>query len=362
MSAHVVVGLSGGVDSAVSALLQQQQGCRVSAVFMQNWAEDEDGYCSAAEDFQEARRVAEELDIPLHRVDFSDEYRERVFADFLSAYRAGRTPNPDVLCNREIKFAPFVEHARRLGADGVATGHYARLRDTDDGPQLRRAADDNKDQTYFLCQVPRASLRGVCFPIGEMDKSAVRERARQAGLPNHRRRDSTGICFIGERDFREFLGTHLPDAPGDIVDEHGGRLGEHQGLHHYTLGQRRGLRLGGRRGAEEAPWYVIGKCHQSRRLTVSQDPRHPALMCVELDCEGFNWLGEPGGGPLTARLRHRQPLQACRLLSVDGGRVRLAFETPQRAVVPGQYAALYRDDHCLGGGEIVDTRTLSDTV
>ncbi len=358
MTQRVVVGLSGGVDSAVSALLLRQAGFEVSALFMQNWAEDEDGYCSAAEDFQSARAVAAELGIELHRVDFSAEYRERVFADFLAAYRDGRTPNPDVLCNREIKFAPFADYARRLGGATVATGHYARIVETDDGPELRRAVDENKDQTYFLCQVPRTALHGVRFPIGHLPKPEVRRIARDAGLSNHRRRDSTGICFIGERDFREFLARYIEHAPGEIVDERGRVIGAHRGLHHYTLGQRRGLGIGGQRGADESPWFVIRRERETNRLVVSQNAQHPALMCTELWAGPFNWLGEAGDRPLQARIRHRQPLQGCRILAVEAQTVHVRFDRPQRAAVPGQFLALYDDERCLGGGEIMRTRTL----
>ncbi|MEW6168325.1 MAG: tRNA 2-thiouridine(34) synthase MnmA, partial [Pseudomonadota bacterium] len=256
---HVVVGLSGGVDSAVSAYLLKEQGLRVSGLFMVNWTEDEQGYCSAAEDFQDARRVCEELDIPLHRVDFSREYRERVFARFLADYAAGKTPNPDMLCNREVKFQPFREYALRLGADFIATGHYARIEHAGDGPQLLRAADENKDQTYFLAAVERTQLSRVLFPIGALTKPQVRTIAQRAGLPVHQKKDSTGICFIGERAFRAFLARYLAPNPGPIVDDAGREIGRHQGLMYYTLGQRRGLGIGGTRGAREAPWYVVAK-------------------------------------------------------------------------------------------------------
>jgi tRNA-specific 2-thiouridylase len=246
---HVVVGMSGGVDSSVSAWLLKQQGYRVSGLFMVNWTEDEEGYCTAAEDFQDARAVCDELDIPLHRADFSREYRERVFSRFLADYAAGKTPNPDVLCNREVKFQPFREHALRLGADCIATGHYARIEHSADGPRLLRAADENKDQTYFLATVSRSQFERVLFPVGELTKPQVRELAQTAGLPNHRKKDSTGICFIGEREFREFLQQYLHPQPGPILDDAGQHVGAHQGLMYYTLGQRRGLNIGGRRRA-----------------------------------------------------------------------------------------------------------------
>ena len=347
---RVMVGLSGGVDSAVAAWLLKEQGHQVSALFMQNWTEDESGYCTAAEDYQSARAVAEELGIPLHRVDFAAEYRERVFAEFLRQLRAGRTPNPDVLCNREIKFQPFVEHARRLGAEWVATGHYAALAHAADGPCLLRAADENKDQTYFLAGVARAHFERVLFPLGGLGKPEVRALAARAGLPNHRRQDSTGICFIGERPFAEFLAEHLPPDPGPIEDEHGATLGEHRGLQFFTLGQRKGVGIGGRRGAAEAPWYVIAKDTARKALVVSQDGRHPRLYRQRVRTVGFHWLRPPEPGlPLHGRLRHRQPLAAC-TLDADG--LGVQFAEPQRAVAPGQYLALYQGRECLGCGEI----------
>jgi len=351
---HVVVGLSGGVDSAVSAYLLKQQGYRVSGLYMVNWTEDEEGYCTAARDFQDARAVCEELAIPLHRVDFSKEYRARVFDRFLADYAAGRTPNPDVLCNREVKFQPFREHALRLGADRIATGHYARIAHDADGPRLLRAADANKDQTYFLATVERATLERVEFPVGGLTKPEVRRIAREAGLPNHRKEDSTGICFIGERPMREFLARYLQPAPGPIEDESGGVLGEHPGLMFFTLGQRRGLRIGGRRGAAEKPWYVIGKDAVRRALLVSQDAAHARLFSRSLVTRPFQWIRrpEPLPGALQARIRHRQALQDCRATIAGDGRVRVEFAQPQRAAVPGQYAVLYDGEECLGGGEI----------
>jgi tRNA-specific 2-thiouridylase len=353
-STHVVVGLSGGVDSAVSAYLLKEQGYRVSGLYMVNWTEDEEGYCTAAQDYQDARAVCEELDIPLHRVDFSKEYRARVFERFLADYAAGKTPNPDVLCNREVKFQPFREHALRLGADFIATGHYARLAHGPDGPRLLRAADANKDQTYFLAAVERAMLERVLFPIGGLAKPEVRRLAQRAGLPNHRKRDSTGICFIGERPMREFLARYLQPAPGPIEDEAGRVLGEHPGLMFFTLGQRRGLRVGGRRGAAEKPWYVIGKDAARRALIVSQDEAHPRLFSRVLVTHPFHWIRRPEPLPAAphARIRHRQALQECRAEPAADGRVRITFAQPQRAAVAGQYAVLYDGEECLGGGEI----------
>lgn len=350
--------MSGGVDSSVTAHLLKEQGHRVSGLFMVNWTEDEEGYCTAAEDFQDARRVCEELDIPLHRVDFSKEYRERVFARFLADYAAGKTPNPDVLCNREVKFGPFREYAFRLGADFIATGHYARIAHDPvrggGGPRLLRAVDDNKDQTYFLAGVERAHLERVLFPLGALTKPEVRALAQRAGLPVHRKKDSTGICFIGEREFREFLTRYLKPNPGPILDDSGREVGRHQGLMYYTLGQRRGLGVGGTRGAQEAPWYVVAKDAERNALIVSQDAQHPLLMASRLVAAPFNWLApQPAvGDPLLARIRHRQTPQAC-LADCTGDSVDVRFSSAQRAVVPGQYCVLYADSLCLGGGEIV---------
>jgi len=357
-STHVVVGLSGGVDSAVSALLLKQQGYRVSGLYMVNWTEDEEGYCTAAQDYQDAREVCAELDIPLHRADFSKEYRSRVFERFLKDYAAGRTPNPDVLCNREVKFQPFREHALRLGADAIATGHYARLDDAVDGPRLLCAADPGKDQTYFLATVERAALEGVLFPVGGLTKPEVRRIAQHAGLPNHRKPDSVGVCFIGERPMQEFLSRYLQPAPGPIEDEHGTALGEHPGLMFFTLGQRRGLRIGGRRGAAQKPWYVIGKDAARRALIVSQDETHPRLYSTVLLTRPFQWVRRPQPLPATlqARIRHRQALQACAASARSDGRVEITFTEPQRAAVAGQYAVLYAEGECLGGGEIETAR------
>ena len=354
--AHVVVGLSGGVDSAVAAHLLLQQGYRVSGLYMVNWTEDEEGYCTAAQDFQDARAVCEELGIPLHRVDFSQEYRARVFERFLADYAAGRTPNPDVLCNREVKFQPFREHALRLGADWIATGHYARIAHGAGGPRLLRAADENKDQTYFLAAVERAALEHVLFPVGGLTKPEVRRLAAAAGLPNHRKRDSTGICFIGERPMREFLARYLQPRPGPIEDDAGAQLGTHPGLMFFTLGQRRGLRIGGRRGAREAPWYVVGKDAGRNALIVSQAADHPRLYARALRTAPFHWIRRPEPLParLTARIRHRQALQECSARVLPDGRVEVRFDAAQRAVAPGQYAVLYDGEECLGGGEIED--------
>ncbi|MGH8453375.1 MAG: tRNA 2-thiouridine(34) synthase MnmA, partial [Nevskiales bacterium] len=351
---------SGGVDSSVSALLLQQQGYRVEGLFMFNWADDELGYCSAAEDFQDAARVCEQLKIPLHQADFSMEYRERVFKNFLEEYAAGRTPNPDVLCNREIKFKSFLRHARRLGADCIATGHYARLAQAPVAAHLLRARDPNKDQTYFLCTVAAEALAQTLFPVGGLLKAEVRALAAEHGLPVHDKKDSTGICFIGERRFREFLAGYLPAQPGPIRTRLPSaeirELGQHQGLMYYTLGQRRGLGIGGQRDAGENPWYVVGKELANQTLWVSQDPRHPNLRHRILYTDGMHWIGDPPGMPLrcTGRIRHRQMDQPCSVRPGDRG-LAVTFDQPQQAITPGQFIALYLDERCLGGGAIAET-------
>ncbi len=354
---RVVVGLSGGVDSSVAALLLQQQGYHVEGLFMKNWEEDDSAeYCSAAEDLKDAQAVADRLGIPLHTVNFASEYWDRVFTYFLDEYRAGRTPNPDVLCNREIKFRAFLDYAReRLGAAHIATGHYAGLENRPDGSHLIRAADENKDQTYFLYLLDQSQLGHALFPLGDLTKQQVREIARQAGFPNHKKKDSTGICFIGERKFRDFLQRYLPAQPGRIVTPEDEIIGEHQGLMYYTLGQRQGLGIGGRQDADEAPWYVVGKDLEGNRLIAAQGHDHPLLLQQSLTAGQIHWIaGDAPGLPLTceARIRHRQPLQPCEIQPQADGQCRVVFESPQRAVTPGQAIVFYHARECLGGGTI----------
>ncbi len=348
---RVVVGMSGGVDSSVAALRLVEQGLDVHGLFMTNWEEDEEAYCTAAQDLQDARAVCDILSIPLHRVNFSADYREHVFSYFLAEYRAGRTPNPDVLCNREIKFGACFHYARRLGADLVATGHYAC---TDGSGVLLRAADEGKDQTYFLLGVDAQTLRHTRFPIGDLEKQAVRRLADEHGLPTHAKPDSTGICFIGERPFQEFLSRYLPAEPGDIVTEEGQVIGRHQGLMFYTIGQRQGLGIGGRHDAEDAPWYVAGKDLARNRLIAVQGHDHPALLSAGLIAVDPHWIaGDPPAESVRcqARIRHRQPLQDCEF-KISGEGLRVRFDRPQRAVSPGQFIAFYRGRQCLGGATI----------
>jgi tRNA-specific 2-thiouridylase len=354
-SDRVIVGLSGGVDSAVAALLLRQAGWDVQGLFLSNWEEeDDDGYCTAARDFQDARAVAGELGIALHRVSFAAEYRERVFAHFLREHRAARTPNPDVLCNREIKFGVALTWARRLGATHFATGHYARLVSAADGLALCKARDAAKDQSYFLHAVGRSELAATLMPLGELHKSAVRERARCAGLPVFDKPDSTGICFIGERPFREFLARYLPKAPGAIESPDGERLGTHDGLAFYTLGQRAGLHIGGRCGRAQAPWYVAAKDAARNTLIVVQGNTHPLLVSAALTTGPWHWLAParrvPFGGAV--KVRYRQSDQAARLEPRADGTMQVVFEEPQRAVTPGQYAVAYEGERCLGGAVI----------
>lgn len=353
----VIVGLSGGVDSAVAALLLKEQGWEVQGLFMSNWDEQDDSYCTAAQDFQDARAVAGELGIPLHRVSFAPEYRERVFEYFLREQRAGRTPNPDVLCNREIKFGVALRYVRRLGGSYFATGHYARLiRQSDGTTQLHKARDLSKDQSYFLHAVPIEHLAASVMPLGDLEKSTVRERARRAGLPVFDKPDSTGICFIGERPFREFLGRFLDQTPGPIESAEGEQLGTHQGLAFYTLGQRGGLHIGGRRGHSEQPWYVAAKDSRRNALIVVQGHDHPLLNSEALTTGPMHWLSMPRVMPFrcTVKVRYRQTDQTAVCEPQPDGSARIIFDQLQRAVTPGQYAVIYDGEHCLGGA-VIDT-------
>ena len=351
------------MDSAVAALRLRDAGWDVQGLFMHNW-EDDDSFCSAADDYQDARAACAQLGVPLHRVNFARQYRDEVFDLFLAEHRAGRTPNPDVLCNRRIKFGVCREYARRLGAEWFATGHYARLGHADEGATLLKASNAAKDQSYFLHAVTREQLQNVLFPIGEMSKAQVRAVARQAALAVHDKPDSTGICFIGERPFREFLRQFIVDTPGPILSQDGVTMGEHRGLPFYTLGQRAGLAIGGRAGASAAPWYVAAKDAQRNALIAVQGEQHPLLFSVALSTEAMHWLCEPRSADFqaTARLRHRHSDQKVRVEPQRDGTAVLHFEQPQRAATPGQYAVIYDGERCLGGAAIARTYAASDII
>jgi tRNA-specific 2-thiouridylase len=353
----VIVGMSGGVDSAVAALLLRDAGYCVQGLFMSNWEDEgDDSYCTTASDFQDARRVCGTLGIALHRVSFAEEYRERVFSHFLREYAAGRTPNPDVLCNREIKFGVCFDYMQRLGADWIATGHYAQIHRTDTHPELLKAADAGKDQSYFLHSVAVAALSKTLFPIGGLHKAQVRRMAHAAGLPVFDKPDSTGICFIGERPFQEFLSRHLRTEPGPIETVDGVVIGEHRGLALYTLGQRSGLRVGGRAGAAAAPWYVAEKITARNALIVVQDQTHPLLLSDAFDVEQMHWINPHDAQDCAAdcmvKTRHRQSDLQCSIAKRGEEQWRVTLNRPARAVTPGQYAVFYRGERCLGGGII----------
>ncbi|MCZ6828211.1 MAG: tRNA 2-thiouridine(34) synthase MnmA [Gammaproteobacteria bacterium] len=351
----VIVGMSGGVDSSVSALLLQQQGYQVEGLFMKNWEED-DGteYCTAWEDLADAQRVADTLKIPLHGANFAAEYWDHVFEHFLQEYQAGRTPNPDILCNREIKFRAFLDYALLLGADMIATGHYVRRGEADGKGTLLKGMDGNKDQSYFLHAVAHRDLERTLFPLGEIEKPAVRRIAERHALVTHDKKDSTGICFIGERRFKDFLQQYLPAQPGDIRDLAGSLLGLHQGLMYHTIGQRQGLGIGGRADRGGEPWYVVDKDLENNVLLVAQGNQHPALFKTTLYASQIHWVSatEPAL-PLicTAKTRYRQADQPCTLSPSDQG-YRVDFDSPQRAITPGQSVVFYQDELCLGGGII----------
>ena len=348
----VVVGMSGGVDSSVAALLAKRAGHEVVGLFMKNWEDDDnDEYCSTREDLIDAAAAADAIGIELEAVNFSAEYKERVFAEFLREYAAGRTPNPDVLCNAEIKFRAFLDHAMRLGAEKIATGHYART----DGVRLLRGKDGSKDQSYFLHRLTREQLSRAMFPVGELRKTEVRRIALEAGLPNHAKKDSTGICFIGERPFREFLNRYLPKVPGFIVDEKNNRLGEHIGLAFYTIGQRKGIGIGGKSGSAGDAWYVADKRLDTNELVVVQGHDHPLLMKKTVAAADTAWVaGQAPSAPSThtAKTRYRQPDAPCTLTRVLDSEIRVDFPAPQWAVTPGQSVVLYDGEVCLGGGVI----------
>ena len=353
---RAVVGMSGGVDSSVAALLLKEQGYDVVGLYMVNWEEQgENGCCTAEADYDDVRRVCNRLDIPYYTVNFAREYYDRVFEYFLQEYERGRTPNPDVLCNREIKFGPFRDYALSLGADYIATGHYCGIRHEGDTHYLLKAADANKDQTYFLNQVTQPQFANVLFPLAGLTKPQVRAVAEQNGLSTAEKKDSTGICFIGERNFRHFLQSYLPAKPGEIRTLQGERVGEHIGLMYYTLGQRRGLNLGGRRGdAAEGRWFVVKKDLENNVLYVSHGDES-VLFTNSCTVSGMNWIPRAPAEDefcCRAKFRYRQSEQGVRVKRTGEDTLKIFFDAPQRAVTPGQYAVLYAEDKCLGGGVI----------
>ncbi|WP_048306873.1 tRNA 2-thiouridine(34) synthase MnmA [Halomonas sp. PR-M31] len=363
-SGKVIVGMSGGVDSSVSALLLLEQGYQVEGLFMKNWDEDDGSeYCTAKADLADAQAVCDKLGIKLHTANFAAEYWDNVFEHFLEEYRAGRTPNPDILCNREIKFKVFLEYAEMLGADMIATGHYVRRGERDGRPRLLKGLDANKDQSYFLHAVPEAAIARTLFPVGELEKPRVRKLAEQHALVTARKKDSTGICFIGERRFRDFLQQYLPAQPGRIETPQGDIIGDHLGLMYYTLGQRQGLGIGGLANYPDAPWYVAAKDLERNVLIVVQGKHHPLLYTDTLTTEAMEWIaGTPPSlsfpaspSRLTAKTRYRQAEEPCHLRLRDDGGVDVIFDAPQWAVTPGQSLVLYEGDVCLGGGVICST-------
>lgn len=352
MKAKVIIGMSGGVDSSVAAWLLREQGYEVEGLFMKNWEQDDsDGYCAAADDLADAQAVCNKLRIPLHTVNFAQEYWDRVFSYFLQEYEKGRTPNPDVLCNKEIKFNAFLNHAMTLGADYIATGHYAKARNG----ELLKAKDREKDQTYFLHAVDPAALAKTLFPIGDYQKPQIREFAKELGLITHDKKDSTGICFIGEKRFKSFLKEFILAKPGEIRSSTGDYLGQHDGLMYYTYGQRQGLGIGGRQESSDDPWYVVDKDIENNVLVVAQGNQHPMLYSQGLVCGPIHWLVDQRDNlPLTcfAKTRYRQPEQACVVSPESKGQHYVMFSNFQRAVTPGQYIVFYDKNLCLGGATI----------
>ena len=355
-SMHVIVGMSGGVDSAVAALLLQQKGYHISGIFMQNW-EDDDEHCTARQDYRDASSVAAKLGIELTTVNFAEEYWERVFAHFLSEYSAGRTPNPDILCNKEIKFKAFLDHARAEGADAIATGHYVRSAMHDGQVSLMRGLDGNKDQSYFLYTLNQLQLNPSLFPVGDLEKPVVRKLAQDAGFVVHSKKDSTGICFIGERKFTSFLAEYLPAQPGDILTDSGEKLGKHNGLMFYTLGQRQGLGIGGKTNSSDSPWYVLDKDLAGNNLIVGQGHDHPVLYRAHLQAHEPHWVNPSAIAEqfrCTAKVRYRQDDQSVTVSCTQTDTLDIQFDEPVRAATPGQSIVFYQGEHCLGGAVISD--------
>ncbi len=355
---HIMIGMSGGVDSSVAAFLLKKQGHHVEGVFMKNWEEDDtDTYCPAAKDMADAQAVCDQLQIELHRINFATEYWERVFSHFLTEYKAGRTPNPDILCNKEIKFKAFLAFAQKRGADFIATGHYARLEKNKDQFLLLKAHDHTKDQSYFLHALNQTQLSQSLFPLGNLTKKECRQLALQLKFNNHNKKDSTGICFIGERKFKNFLNNFLPATKGSIKTLEGKTIGTHDGLMFYTIGQRQGLNIGGVKHLPEAPWYVAQKEMATNTLIVVQGHDHPALLYSTVYAKDIHWIGDDPILPLkvTAKTRYRQEDQCCIIKARTAHVWQIDFETPQRAITPGQYIVFYDKLHCLGGGIIMNT-------
>ncbi len=366
MAKHIVVGMSGGVDSSVAALLLLEQGNKVTGLFMKNWEED-DGteYCTAIQDLADAQQVCDKLGIPLKTVNFASEYWDDVFATFLAEYKAGRTPNPDILCNKYVKFKAFLDYALEdVGADAIATGHYARAQATGGEYELLKGLDQGKEQSYFLYTLKQRELAHTLFPIGHLQKSEIRRMAQQAGFDNCRKKDSTGICFIGERKFREFLQRYLPAKPGDIRTAEGKLICRHQGLMYYTMGQRQGLGIGGVKDAPDEPWYVLEKDLAKNELIVGQGHDHPMMLHNTLDATSLDWCSDK---PLlqaircSAKTRYRQQDQACFLEPMGEGRCRVTFDEHQRAITPGQSVVFYQGEICLGGG-VIENRYNTEIV
>ncbi|WP_444884719.1 tRNA 2-thiouridine(34) synthase MnmA [Microbulbifer sp. PSTR4-B] len=363
---RVIVGMSGGVDSSVAALLLMQQGYQVEGLFMKNWDED-DGteYCTAKADLADAQAVCEKLGIKLHTANFAAEYWDHVFEYFLAEYKAGRTPNPDILCNREIKFKVFLEYAEVLGADAIATGHYTRRRDIEGRTYLLKGLDGNKDQSYFLHAVGEGEFARSLFPLGELEKPEVRRIAEENGFITHNKKDSTGICFIGERRFKDFLEQYLPAQPGDMETPEGEIMGRHAGLMYHTIGQRQGLGIGGVKGAGEEPWYVVGKNLERNVLIVAQGAHHPLLYATGLVATQIHWINGAAPGEsfrCQAKTRYRQPDQDCTIRVQKGGNLTVEFDEPQRAITPGQSLVLYDGEICLGGAVIEQATGIGTAV
>ena len=358
-SEKIIVGLSGGVDSSVAALLLKEQGYNIEGLFMKNWDEtSDDGRCLWEDDVEDALHVCEKLNIPINTIDLSKEYWSNVFEQFLSEYKSGLTPNPDILCNQEIKFKAFLDHAIEFGASRIATGHYARVVSANDGYELHKGMDGNKDQSYFLCRLNQEQLRHTLFPIGDIKKDEVRNMAKKAGFVTHDKKDSTGICFVGEQPFREFLSRFIPIKKGEIKTPEGKTIGEHEGVHLYTLGQRQGLGIGGVKDASDEPWYVVDKDVENNILVAAQGIDHPLLQSHSLVACDVHWIaGRAPDLPLScaAKTRYRQPDQSCRVQDAGQDRISVTFDNSQRAVTPGQFIVLYQGDNCIGSGVIEST-------